>query len=92
MTIQEQILAGIGKAFESLFDHKIDVTGLALQPTRKEFTGNYTFVVFPYSRITKTSPEESAKRIGEYLVSHLGIVGDFNVVKGFLNISLKEEY
>lgn len=92
MTIQEQLLKGISKAFETLFDHKIDPSDLALQPTRKEFTGHYTFVLFPYSRITKSSPEQSARRMGEYLVSEVEPVGGYNVVKGFLNISIKDQY
>src|SRR5690606_8009946 len=92
MTIQEQLLEGISKAFEVLFDHKVEASHLALQPTRKEFTGNYTFVLFSYSKITKISPEESGSRMGEYLKANTKIVSDYNVVKGFLNISVKETY
>src|SRR5690554_4418905 len=92
MTIQEQILQHIRTAFEKLFDYSIHPSELTLQPTRKEFTGDYTFVLFPFSRITKISPEESAGQIGEYLKAHVDLVKDYNVVKGFLNISVKETY
>jgi arginyl-tRNA synthetase len=91
MTIQEQILSDVSKAFATLFDHTIDASELSLQPTRKEFAGNYTFVMFPYSQITKASPEQGATKIGEYLKSQSAIVSDFNVVKGFLNISVADE-
>src|SRR5690606_3993567 len=90
MTLQEQILKEISNAFELLFDHRVAPSELAIQPTRKEFAGNYTFVLFPYSKITKVAPEQSATKIGEYLKTNSDIVSDYNVVKGFLNISLKE--
>src|SRR5690606_40980649 len=91
MTIQEQILADVSKAFEALFNHTVDASDLSLQPTRKEFAGNYTFVMFPYGKITKTSPEQGGIQIGEYLKSHSAIVSDYNVVKGFLNIAVADK-
>ena len=90
MTIQEQILQGISKAFEVLYNHQVEPSSLTLQPTRKEFAGNYTFVMFSYSKITRSSPEEGGGRIGEFLKDYSGIVSDYNVVKGFLNISVEE--
>ena len=91
MTIQEQILTDVSKAFATLFDYTIAVSQLSLQPTRKEFAGNYTFVMFPYAKITKASPEQGAAKIGDYLKNHSPIVSDFNVVKGFLNIAVADE-
>lgn len=91
MTIQEQILQDVSKAVEMLFGHSFDPSELSLQPTRKEFAGTYTFVMFPYSKITKVSPEQGATKIGEYLSAESEIVSDYNVVKGFLNISVKDE-
>lgn len=91
MTIQEQILSDVSKAFATLFDHTVDASELSLQPTRKDFAGNYTFVMFPYSKITKASPEQGGTQIGEYLKRHSPIVSDFNVVKGFLNISVSDQ-
>ncbi|MEX2594539.1 MAG: arginine--tRNA ligase [Anditalea sp.] len=90
MIIQEQILQEISKAFEELYDHQIETSTLSLQPTRKEFAGNYTFVMFPYSKVTKASPEESGARIGEFIKAHSDVISDYNVVKGFLNISVDE--
>jgi arginyl-tRNA synthetase len=90
MSLQEQIQQGISNAFGELFDHQVAPSTLNLQPTRKEFQGTYTFVLFSYGKITRLSPEESGQRIGEYLKSQYDFVRDFNVVKGFLNISVNE--
>lgn len=91
MTIQEQILEAISKAFATAFEHHIDPTSLALQPTRKEFEGNYTFVLFPYLKVTRMKPEESGEKIGQYLLENCGVVSGYNVVKGFLNIAVDEQ-
>ncbi|AWW31936.1 arginine--tRNA ligase [Echinicola strongylocentroti] len=91
MTIQEQILETISKAFAQAFDHQVAPESLALQPTRKEFEGNYTFVLFPFLKFTKMKPEDSGEKIGQYLVENCEAVSAFNVVKGFLNISVNEQ-
>lgn len=90
MTIQEQILLDIKKAFISLFEHELKEDDLILQPTRKEFAGTYTFVMFPFLKVTKSSPEEGGKKIGEYLKQHSTAVKEFNVVKGFLNLEINQ--
>ena len=92
MTIQEKILQIIGRAFENLYNHQFGTEELSLQPTRKEFVGNYTFVTFPYSKITKAPPHESAAQIGEFIKTRSDLVSDYNVVKGFLNISVSDTY
>ncbi|MEX0883674.1 MAG: arginine--tRNA ligase [Cyclobacteriaceae bacterium] len=92
MDIQKEIINTISTAFESLFQHSIGSESLSLQATRKEFEGNYTFVLFPYLKITRASPEESGKLIGDFLKREIPAVNDFNVVKGFLNISLSPAY
>lgn len=90
MTIQEQILLDIKKAFIALFDHELNEGDLILQPTRKEFAGTYTFVMFPFLKVIKSSPEEGGRKIGEYLKQHSPAVKDFNVVKGFLNLEVNQ--
>src|SRR5690554_632889 len=90
MTIQEQILQDISQAFQAEYNHPVEPSSLLLQPTRKDFTGNYTFVMFPFSKITKASPEQGAAQIGEYLKSNSAVVKEYNVVKGFLNISIED--
>lgn len=89
MDLQHKLQEEIIRAFSALFQHKLEEQDL-LQPTRKEFEGDFTFVVFPYLKVSKKNPEETAKAIGEYLLANTGFVDKYNVVKGFLNISLKK--
>ncbi|MBL3658062.1 arginine--tRNA ligase [Fulvivirga sediminis] len=86
MSLDLQLKQEISKAFSSLFDAELKVEDISLQPTRKEFEGSHTFVCFPYARLSKAKPEETARLIGEYLKENVEAVADFNVVKGFLNI------
>lgn len=88
--IDNQLKEEIVKAFKSLFDFDLEITAFDLQPTRKEFEGTHTLVVFQYSKHTRKSPEQSAEAIGEYLVANASLVSGYNVVKGFLNLSLSE--
>ena len=78
------------QAIIALFDHEIDE--FEIQPTRKEFEGDYTLVVFPLLRQLKSNPQELATKIGTYVCDHTAEVQDFNVVKGFLNLSLSDSY
>ncbi|EOZ95384.1 Arginyl-tRNA synthetase [Indibacter alkaliphilus LW1] len=90
MELQDKILNTLERAFAELFDHQVQSQDLALQPTRKEFEGTFTFVVFPFLKFTKLNPEASGNKLGEYLVAHCDEVKSFNVVKGFLNLSVNE--
>lgn len=92
MDIENELIQHISYAFKSLFDYEVDPEDLAIQPTRKEFEGNYTFVLFPYLKATRLSPEESGKKIGAFLQHELLFVSGYNVIKGFLNISLSESH
>ncbi|MEM9327799.1 MAG: arginine--tRNA ligase, partial [Bacteroidota bacterium] len=82
------IKAGVVAAFKELYGHDLDADAAQIQPTKKEFEGTHTFVVFPFLKVSKKKPEQTAEEIGEYLVEHLDGVEGFNVVKGFLNLSL----
>lgn len=88
MTLDSTLRTEIQKAVSALFDQQPD---LQLQPTNKEFAGSHTLVCFPLTRITRKKPEETATAIGEYLVSNSSIVKEFNVVKGFLNLTLSDK-
>lgn len=90
MNIEKKITATIQQAFLELFGYQATLEELALQPTRKEFEGTFTFVVFSFLKITKLNPEVSGAKIGEYLVANSDVVSAFNTVKGFLNISVSE--
>lgn len=88
MDIQETINQGIQLAFQNIFNHDLPLDQISLAPTRKEFEGTYTFVVFPYLKVSKATPEATANLIGEYLKENVAEVAGFNVVKGFLNLEL----
>jgi arginyl-tRNA synthetase len=72
-----------------LYGKEIEINQLQVQPTRKEFEGDFTLVVFPLLKISGKNPEQTAKEIGEALLTLSPLANDFNVVKGFLNIRLK---
>lgn len=80
------------RAFDTLFSTQIIDNQINLEQTKKEFAGHVTFVVFPFIRFTKKSPEDTANLIGEYLKANCEEVADFNVIKGFLNIVLSDDY
>ncbi|HON19392.1 MAG TPA: arginine--tRNA ligase, partial [Salinivirgaceae bacterium] len=65
---------------------------LQIQPTKKEFEGNFTLVTFPLLKFSKKSPEETGKEIGTLMFEKSGIVEKFNVIKGFLNLTLTNEF
>ncbi len=71
----------------SLYNVEADI---AVQPTRKEFKGAYTFVTFPYLRASKKGPEQTGEEIGQELLKHTDLISSYNVVKGFLNIEFTD--
>lgn len=89
MNLDSTLRTEIQQAVSALFNQQVDT--LQLQPTNQEFEGSHTLVCFPLTKISKKNPEETAKAIGEYLVSNSGIVSKYNVVKGFLNIVLSDQ-
>jgi arginyl-tRNA synthetase len=90
MNIQENIIQGIQQAFKVCFSHDLPLEEISLAPTRKEFEGTYTFVVFSYLKVTKLSPEATGNKIGDFLKENVAGVADYNVVKGFLNLVLNQ--
>ncbi len=89
----EVVLEGkIIEAIKSLFGAEAARNSIQIQNTRKEFKGDFTIVVFPLLRLSKKGPEETADMIGKYLIEHLEEVDTFNVVKGFLNLELKQDF
>lgn len=91
MNIEKEIIPLIQQAFNELYNHSLQLQDIKLQPTRKDFEGTYTFVTFPYSRVSKKSPDETAQDIGEFLKEKARIVSNYNVVKGFLNLVITNE-
>lgn len=86
--IEQKIQEAVSNAFSALYGHDLPADEVSLQPTRKEFAGSYTFVVFPFLKITKGNPESSGTQIGDWLKENVDIISGFNVVKGFLNLEI----
>ena len=92
MSIELIIRDKIVEAIEQCYHQQIDSSLVQLQNTRKEFDGDVTVVVFPFVRMSKKSPEQTAAEIGEYLQQNVAEVNQYNVVKGFLNLTISSEY
>lgn len=88
MKIEEKIAQGVREAVKALYGADIDIKSAMPGATRKEFEGDYTVVVFPFLRASKQKPEATAQAIGEWLVRDVDVVTGFNVVKGFLNLTV----
>ena len=88
MNIEALISKAAGEAVKALYGMEASEKMLQLQKTRSEFEGNLTLVVFPFVKAAKKSPEQTAQEIGEYLVQNCSAIEKFNVVKGFLNLSI----
>ncbi|MCR8560621.1 arginine--tRNA ligase [Mucilaginibacter sp. BJC16-A38] len=86
------ILDATVKAVKHLYDIDIAAADINLQETRKEFEGQVTVVTFPFTKFSKKSPEQTGTEVGEFLKNELSEVSGFNVVKGFLNLSIADEY
>src|SRR6185436_566610 len=91
MTFFSILSVQISDAVRALYNAELVPGQIVLQETKKEFEGDITLVVFGLTKVSKKSPEETGKPIGEYLKQNCPVVKDFNVVKGFLNLVLKEE-
>ncbi len=84
----DKLTSDIKKSFKVVFDHEL--VDISLQPTRKEFAGHYTLVMFPYLKITRRSPEESGEELGKKLLEESTLISSYNVVKGFLNLEIAD--
>jgi len=80
------------KAVKTLYQTELNAADLNLQPTRKEFEGQVTIVTFPFTKFSRKSPEQTGNEIGEFLKNEVKEIAGFNVIKGFLNISLADGY
>lgn len=88
MNLEKELQLLIIEAIAKLYNAEVNESQITLQKTKKEFTGNYTLVTFPLLRISKKSPEQTAQEIGETLTANSAFIESFNVIKGFLNLSL----
>lgn len=92
MKLEDQIKQATLKSFKELFDADIPEQGISVSITKKEHEGDYTIVVFPLTKFSKKSPEQTAELLGKYLQEKTDFIKRYNVVKGFLNLSLADSY
>ncbi|WP_269223693.1 arginine--tRNA ligase [Flavobacterium sp. IMCC34518] len=90
MSLSNILTPSIEKAIQTLFD--VTIEKVEFQATRKEFEGDITMVIFPLLKLVKSNPVELGNKIGNYLVENLPEVARFNVVSGFLNIVIADQY
>lgn len=88
MVIEQQITGSVIAGIKELYGADVAEAQVQLQKTKKEFKGHLTLVVFPFLRMSKKSPEQTAQELGEYLVKNEPAVAEFNVIKGFLNLTV----
>ena len=88
MNIESEIIATVVQAVKECFGQDVPTTMVQLQKTKAEFEGNLTLVVFPFLKLSKLKPEDTAQQLGDYLAKHCKVVQSFNVVKGFLNLTI----
>ena len=88
MRVVDNIIRNVVKAVEALYSQELPTQQIQIQKTKKEFEGDLTLVVFPLLKVTKKSPEQSAEEIGKWISDNTEITNSYNVVIGFLNLSI----
>src|SRR6187551_1049607 len=88
--LEQNIRTALAEALNKTFSVEVDPSTIALQPTRKEFAGTFTFVTFPFTKKAGKGPEQIGQALGEYLNENSIEISGFNVVKGFLNLEIAE--
>lgn len=88
MNLETRLQESVVKAVKALYDQDITEQQVTLQKTNRDFEGHLTVVVFPFLRISKKGPEQTGEDIGKWLVENANLVDKFNVVKGFLNLTI----
>ena len=89
MDIQQKLAASVIDGLKTLYGQEVPAAHVQLQKTKKEFEGHLTLVVFPFLRMSRKGPEQTAQEIGEYLKTNVPeLVASFNVIKGFLNLTI----
>ena len=91
MTIEQQIINAALAAVKELYGQEVPEKMVQLQKTKKEFEGNLTLVVFPFLKISRKKPDETAREIGEYIKQNCEAIADFNAVGGFLNLIIDKK-
>ena len=88
MKIEDKLVTSVISGLKALYGQDVPASQVQLQKTKKEFEGHLTLVVFPFLKMSKKGPEQTAQEIGEYLKANEPAVAAFNVIKGFLNLTI----
>ena len=88
MTIEAQIVSSVIEGINALYGQEATAAQVQLQKTKKEFEGHLTLVVFPFLKMSRKSPDQTATEIGDYLKAHCPAIAAYNVIKGFLNLTI----
>ena len=92
MLLETILSALVEEAVKSLYSMDIEANQIQLQKTKREFEGELTVVIFPFVKAARKSPEQTGQQIGEYLLEKSPVISGFNVIKGFLNLSISKNY
>ncbi|SFE05368.1 arginyl-tRNA synthetase [Chitinophaga sp. CF118] len=93
MSVVQTIKTAAAAAIKALYEQAIPAKDIAINTTKPEFEGEYTILVFPFTKFSKLKPEETGEQLGTYLTAHYpDLVAGFNVIKGFLNLHIREQY
>ncbi len=93
MSVVQSIRSAAVAAIKALYDQSLPEQDIAINTTKPEFEGEYTIVVFTFTRFSRQKPEETGQYIGNYLVQHFPeLIAGFNVVKGFLNLRITDQF
>ena len=92
MTLLQHIQKGVSEAVEKLYSHNIALENIICSTTRKEFTGDYTVTVFNIAKLVGKAPQIVGNELGEYIVTHVKNISAFNVIQGFLNLSVADGF
>ncbi len=92
MVIEDKIIQNIIDGVKSIYGTAVEADKIVIQETRKEFEGQITVVTFPFTRISRKTPEETGAQLGEYLKEQVTEVTGYNIIKGFLNLTISDDY
>ncbi|MDY0014790.1 MAG: arginine--tRNA ligase [Bacteroidales bacterium] len=91
MNFENILSQAVLESVEELYQQTLPLESVNIQKTNKEFKGDFTVVVFPFVKLSKKSPDITAKEIGEKLIEKILFIDNYNIIKGFLNLSLKHD-
>lgn len=92
MKLELIVSKAVVQAVQSLYNVEVSLDSVQLQKTKKEFEGDLTVVIFPFVKAARKSPEDTAREIGQFLHDNQALIANFNVIKGFLNLSIGQAY